>query len=74
MEDFINRISVKNDVVRIISAEEDDVWGLKFESPSLAKSLKSMHKLMWSLSKPVTAEFVETFGKNEFYLYKQKDK
>jgi hypothetical protein len=74
LEDFINRISIKNDTVRIISAEEDDIWGLKFESPSLAKSLRAMHKLMWLSAKPLTSEIVESFGVNEFWQYKHKDK
>lgn len=65
MEDFVTRISVKNDTIRIVSAEEDDVWGIKIESTSLAKSLKSMHKIMWLGAKPITSKIVVKWGENE---------
>jgi hypothetical protein len=74
MEDFINRISIKNNTVRIISAEEDDVWGVRFESPSLAKSLTALHKLMWLTAQPLTEDIVKSFGVNEFWKFKQKEK
>ncbi|MBN1618305.1 helix-turn-helix domain-containing protein [Candidatus Dojkabacteria bacterium] len=66
------RISIKDRYVRIASADENEVWGMKICSDALATSLKSIFLLNWALAKPVTERMVRLWGKNKYLEVQNK--
>jgi len=61
-----------NNTVKIISTEEDEIWGLSIKSKSLAKSLRSVFLVLWQTAQPVTAELIKSWGENVFLKEEQK--
>ena len=55
-------------------AKDDEVWGLIIKSPLLVKSFKSFFEFMWEQATPVTKNFVESLGENEFLKHELKKK
>jgi len=61
-----------NNTVKIITTEEDEIWGLSIKSKSLAKSLRSVFLVLWQTAQPVTAELIKSWGENVFLKEEQK--
>ena len=66
------RIAIQGDWLRIISAKDNEIWGLKIKSKLFAQSLRSVFLLTWEIGQPVTEEVVKSWGKNDMYLEEQK--
>ncbi|KKP69352.1 hypothetical protein A2011_01290 [candidate division CPR3 bacterium GWE2_35_7] len=66
------RIAIQGDWLRIISAKDNEIWGLKIKSKLLAQSLQSIFLITWDIAKPVTEEVVKSWGENDMYLEEQK--
>lgn len=66
-------IHLKNDRIRIISVQGDEVWGLKIRSHNLYVTLVGIHQALWKLAIPITKEMIASWGPNE-YLQAEKSR
>lgn len=60
------RTVVAGDQVHIVTATEQEVWGMIIASKSLATTWRSIFELLWQQGTPVTAELVESWGPNKY--------
>jgi len=60
------RIIIKGNTVRMVSAHENEIWGMIARSKSLATSLSSIFLLNWAQAKDIDKAFVQSLGENEF--------
>ncbi|MEI7604055.1 MAG: helix-turn-helix domain-containing protein [bacterium] len=58
-------ISVQGNIIQIMSAKDDEIWGLEITSNLLAQTMISFHHLMWNMATPITEEVVKSWGSNE---------
>lgn len=61
------------DRMAVTMAKDNEVWGLVIKSNLLVKSFRAIFDFMWQQAVPVTKEFVESLGINEF-LKEEKNK
>jgi len=54
------------DRMAVTMAKDDEVWGLVIKSNLLVKSFMAIFDFMWQQATPVTQEFMESLGDNEF--------
>jgi hypothetical protein len=66
-------LNIVADKIFIVTAEEDEIWGMIINSQTLSKSLTSIFHLIWQIATPLTQELVESWGENEF-LKAEKNK
>jgi hypothetical protein len=64
---FEQRIVIQGNRIAISTAKDEEAWGLVMNSISLARTMGSLHELLWQQGKPVTKEFVESLGTNDFW-------
>ena len=60
-------ISVLEDTVRTVCAQENEAWGVIIKSAQLAKTLASVFDILWIGSQKITEKDIEDWGKNEFF-------
>jgi len=60
-------ITLLEDSVRCICAQDNEAWGLIIKSPLLAKTFSSFFDILWSTSQKITEKGIEEWGENEFF-------
>lgn len=60
-------ISVLEDTIRCVCAEDNEAWGLIIKSEKLAKTLSSIFDVLWIQSHELTEKDITGWGKNEFF-------
>lgn len=66
------RLAVNGNRARMVCAHQEEVWGLVINSPAAAMSFKSILELLWHQSTPITQEFLESWGENEYIEAEKK--
>ena len=59
-------IRLKGNRIWIVSVKGDEVWGLKIRSANLADSLVGIHRALWKLATPITADMISSWGPNPY--------
>ena len=70
--EIYQRISLKGNWIMITCTKEDEVWGLRINSPLLAKSMYSIFQLNWQVATPITEELVKSWGEDAFAKEERK--
>jgi len=65
---------VFSDKVVMICAKDDEVWASVITSKLVSASFKSIFLTLWQIAAPVTKEFVEGLGENEFLREEKRRK
>ena len=60
-------ISLLEDTVRCICAQDNEAWGLIIKSSKLTKTLESFFDIFWNTSQKITEKDIEEWGENEFF-------
>lgn len=60
-------ISLLEDTVRCICAQDNEAWGLIIKSTKFSKTLESFFDILWSTSQKITEKDIEEWGRNEFF-------
>jgi DNA-binding MarR family transcriptional regulator len=64
--DLNQEIYIQGDLIWIITAKDDEIWAATITSKLLAKSLISIHQLIWNMATPLTDGIVKSWGKDEY--------
>lgn len=72
--DIKQRIVIQEPLVRIISVEQDEMWGMVIESASTAKTWRSIYEFLWQLATPVTNEVAKSWGEDEYLKVERRMK
>lgn len=60
------RIVIHADTVKISTIHQDESWGARISSPSLASTLSSIFQFVWNHALPLTDSIISSWGPNEF--------
>lgn len=60
-------ISLLEDTVRCVCAQDNEVWGLIIKSVKLITTLNSLFDMLWITGKEISEKDIKEWGKNEFF-------
>lgn len=60
-------ISLLEDTVRCVCAQDNEAWGLIIKSVKLITTLNSLFDMVWITGKEITEKDIKEWGKNEFF-------
>lgn len=64
---FNQRIAITGTRIMVTCAQDEEIWGMVINSKALSTMFTSIFHILWSQAQPVTVEFMESLGDNEFY-------
>lgn len=64
---FNQHIAITGTHIRVTCAHDEEIWGMVINSKALSTMFTSIFQILWSQAQPVTAEFMASLGKNEYY-------
>ncbi len=65
---------VGEDCVYIITAKDNEAWGVIINSRLFTSSFRSIFSVMWNCSNPVTKKIVDALGPNVFFEQEKKER
>lgn len=66
------RVTIQKQYVYMVSAYQNELWGLSIRSEALAQTLLGIFEVLWLTALPLTLELVRLWGVNPMAEYQQR--